>query len=251
MSEGSYLYGLHSVRAMLQRAPERVIELLLVEDRQDQRMTQLRDLAAVAGIQARPTGRAQLDRLLPDTVHQGVVARLRPTKQWNEPDLPDLVAGGGHQPFVLLLDGIQDPRNLGACLRTADAVGATAVVVPKDRAASLGAAARKVASGAAETVPLLRVTNLSRSMMLLRELGLFLVGADERGEDLFGQTSLGGPLGLVMGAEGRGLRRLTRERCDLLVSLPMAGIVESLNVSVACGILCYEVLRQRRQVSRS
>jgi 23S rRNA (guanosine2251-2'-O)-methyltransferase len=251
MSEGAYLYGLHSVRAMLQRAPQRVIELLLVEDRQDQRMTQMRDLAAGAGIQARPTARAHLDRLLPDTVHQGVVARLRPARQWNEPDLPDLVAAGGDQPFVLMLDGIQDPRNLGACLRTADAVGATAVVVPKDRAASLSAAARKVASGAAETVPLLRVTNLSRSMMLLRELGLFLIGADERGEDLFGQTALGGPLGLVMGAEGRGLRRLTRERCDLLVSLPMAGIVESLNVSVACGILCYEVLRQRRQAARA
>lgn len=250
MSEGALLYGLHSVRAMLQRSPDRVVELLLVEDRQDQRMQQLRSLADEAGIAIKSTGRGLLDRLLPDTVHQGVAARLRPARQWNESDLPDLVTAGGSQSFVLMLDGLQDPRNLGACLRTADAVGITAVVVPKDRAASLTPAARKVASGAAETVPLVRVTNLSRNMMLFKELGLFLVGADERGENLFGQSALAGPLGLVLGAEGRGLRRLTRERCDQLVSLPMTGVVESLNVSVACGVLCYELLRQRQLAGR-
>jgi len=140
---------------------------------------------------------------------------------------------------------VQDPHNLGACMRTADAVGACAVVVPKDRAASLTPAARKVASGAAETVPLIRVTNLSRTMLLLKELGLTLVGADERGPAMYHQADLSGPLALVMGAEGRGLRRLTSERCDVLVRLPMEGIVESLNVSVALGVMAYEAVRQR------
>lgn len=239
------MYGLHSVRAMLQREPGRISSLLLLEERQDQRMAQIRDMARDAGIPVRAVARQDLDHLLPQTAHQGVAARLRPARQWNEPDLPALVAAAGRDALLLVLDGVQDPRNLGACLRTADAVGATAVLVPKDRAAGLTAAARKVASGGAETVPLLRVTNLSRSLMMLREMGVFLVGADERGERLYHQAEMHGPLGLVLGAEGRGLRRLTRERCDVLVHLPMLGVAESLNVSVACGILAYEALRQR------
>jgi len=245
VTDGILMYGLHSVRAMLQREPGRISSLMLVEERRDQRTAQIRDMARDAGIPVRVVARQDLDHLLPQVAHQGVVARLRPARQWNEPDLPARVGAEGRAALVLVLDGVQDPRNLGACLRTADAVGATAVLVPKDRAASLTPAARKVASGGAETVPLLRVTNLSRSLMMLRELGVLLVGADERGERLYHQAEMDGPLGLVLGAEGRGLRRLTRERCDVLVRLPMLGVVESLNVSVACGILAYEALRQR------
>lgn len=245
MSEGNLIFGHHAVRAMVSRSPARVREVLLVDERQDKRMAETRQLVEQAGLSVRQLSRKELNRLLPETSHQGVAAQLAAPRQWDEPQLPDLVAAAGANPLVLVLDGVQDPRNLGACLRTADAVGACAVVVPKDRAASLTPVARKVASGAAETVPLVRVTNLSRTLLLLSEMGLSLVAADERGEALYHQVDMSGPLALVMGAEGRGLRRLTRERCDQLVSLPMTGIVESLNVSVALGILCYEAVRQR------
>jgi len=245
VSEGSLIFGHHAVRAMVARSASRVIEVLLVDERQDKRMNETRQLVEQAGLPVKRLGRKDLNHLLPDASHQGVAARLRVPRQWNEPELPDLVAGAGPRPLVLILDGVQDPHNLGACMRTADAVGACAVVVPKDRAASLTPAARKVASGAAETVPLIRVTNLSRTMLLLKELGLTLVGADEHGPAMYHQTDLSGPLALVMGAEGRGLRRLTSERCDVLVRLPMEGIVESLNVSVALGVMAYEAVRQR------
>jgi len=246
VSEGNLIFGHHAVRAMLARSASRVQEVLLVDERQDKRMNETRRLVVQAGLPVRNLARKDLNHLLPETAHQGVAARLRAPRQWNEPDLPDLVSAAGADPLVLVLDGVQDPRNLGACMRTADAVGACAVVVPKDRAASLTPVARKVASGAAETVPLIRVTNLSRTLLLLKDMGLVLVGADENGPSLYHQADLRGPLGLVMGAEGKGLRRLTLERCDLLVRLPMAGIVESLNVSVALGILAYEALRQRQ-----
>jgi 23S rRNA (guanosine2251-2'-O)-methyltransferase len=245
VSEGSLIFGHHAVRAMLERSASRVQEVLVVDERHDKRMGETRELVEKAGLPLRSISRREMNHLLPETSHQGVAARLRAPRQWNEPDLPDLVAAAGQSALVLVLDGVQDPRNLGACMRTADAVGACAVVVPKDRAASLTPVARKVASGAAETVPLVRVTNLSRTLLLLREMGLTLVAADERGPAQYHEADLSGPLGLVMGAEGRGLRRLTLERCDVLVSLPMAGIVESLNVSVALGILAYEALRQR------
>ena len=177
--------------------------------------------------------------------HQGVLAWVRSPKPRLEKDLPDLLQGLDRPPFLLILDGVQDPHNLGACLRTADAAGVHAVIAPKDNAAGLTPTVCKVASGAAETVAYVQVTNLARAMDRLKEQGIWLTGtAGEATTDVY-QADLKGPLGLVMGAEGSGLRRLTRERCDHLVRLPMLGRVESLNVSVATGICLYEALRQR------
>jgi len=184
--------------------------------------------------------------MLPEVRHQGVIGRLQPSRERNERDLELLLDGLEHPPFLLVLDGVQDPHNLGACLRTADAAGVDAVIAPRDRAAGLTATACKVACGAAQTVPFIRVTNLARTLGRLQKAGIWLVGAaGEEDRELY-QADLTGPLAIVVGGEGRGLRRLTRERCDLLVSIPMAGIVESLNVSVATGICLYEALRQRR-----
>jgi 23S rRNA (guanosine2251-2'-O)-methyltransferase len=179
-----------------------------------------------------------------DVAHQGVLADVEPIAAWQEADLLEALTGA-RDPLVLLLDGVQDPHNLGACLRTADACGAVAVVVPKDRAAGMNATVRKVAAGAAETTPLVSITNLARCMKLLKEAGLWIAGADMAGEKLAWQADLGGPLALVMGSEGEGLRELTRRNCDFLVRLPQAGSVESLNVSVACGMLLYEAVKQR------
>jgi 23S rRNA (guanosine2251-2'-O)-methyltransferase len=180
-------------------------------------------------------------------VHQGVVAQVEPLPVWSEGDLIDALVGQS-DPLVLVLDGVTDPHNLGACLRTADACGAVAVVVPKDRAASLNATVRKVAAGAAETTPIVTVTNLVRSLKLLQEAGLWVVGADAEGGQVAWEADLAGPRALVLGAEGAGLRDLTRKSCDYLVRLPQLGSVESLNVSVATGMLLYEAVRQRQQV---
>jgi 23S rRNA (guanosine2251-2'-O)-methyltransferase len=188
-------------------------------------------------------------QLFGDAVHQGVFAEVQPLPPWHE---EELIAGltarleAGERPFVLVLDGVQDPHNLGACLRTADACGALAVVIPKDRAVQLNATVRKVAAGAAETTPLAVVTNLARTLRLLKDAGLWIVGADAEAPKLAHETDLAGPIALVMGAEGSGLRQLTRDTCDLLVRLPQQGAVESLNVSVATGMLLYEALRQRQ-----
>jgi 23S rRNA (guanosine2251-2'-O)-methyltransferase len=181
-------------------------------------------------------------------VHQGVYVDVQPLESWHE---EELVAGitraleAGDKPFVLVLDGVQDPHNLGACLRTADACGALAVVIPKDRAVQLNATVRKVAAGAAETTPLAVVTNLARTLRLLKDAGLWIVGADAEAPKFAHEIDLAGPIALVMGAEGAGLRQLTRDTCDYLARLPQRGTVESLNVSVATGMLLYEALRQR------
>ncbi len=188
-------------------------------------------------------------QLFGDAVHQGVYAEVQPLAHWREEELVAAIAraleSGQRNPCVLVLDGVQDPHNLGACLRTADACGALAVVIPKDRAVQLNATVRKVAAGAAETTPLAVVTNLARSLRLLKEAGLWIVGADAEAPKLAHETDLAGPIALVMGAEGAGLRQLTRDTCDFLVRLPQQGSVESLNVSVATGMLLYEALRQR------
>jgi 23S rRNA (guanosine2251-2'-O)-methyltransferase len=186
--------------------------------------------------------------LFGDAVHQGVFADVQPLPPWHE---DELVAGitaqleAKVQPLVLVLDGVQDPHNLGACLRTADACGALAVVIPKDRAVQMTATVRKVAAGAAETTPVAIVTNLARTLRLLKEAGLWIVGADAEAPKLAHEADLTGPVAIVMGAEGAGLRQLTRDTCDFLVRLPQQGAVESLNVSVATGMLLYESVRQR------
>jgi 23S rRNA (guanosine2251-2'-O)-methyltransferase len=177
-------------------------------------------------------------------VHQGIVARVKPGRQYQESDLPDLLESLD-SPFLLILDGITDPHNLGACLRSADAAGVHAVIVPRDRSAQLNATAKKVASGAAEHVPLITVTNLARTMRVLQDANVWIVGtAGEADHNLY-QSKMTGPMALVMGAEGEGMRRLTREHCDELISIPMSGSVSSLNVSVATGVCLFEAVRQR------
>jgi 23S rRNA (guanosine2251-2'-O)-methyltransferase len=183
--------------------------------------------------------------MIGDVVHQGVIADIESLQPWNEDDLITAITNAEGAPLILALDGVQDPHNLGACLRTADACGVLAVVIPKDRAAQLNGSARKVAAGAAETTPVVAVTNLARTLKLLKDAGLWIVGADAAADKPARALDLRGPICLVMGAEGAGLRDLTRRHCDFLASLPSLGSVESLNVSVASGMLLYEAVRQR------
>jgi len=238
------IYGVHAVRMMLERQPARVIAVRLAERREDPRV---RAIEALAREHHRPVQRIDLhalERQLGDVAHQGVAADIAPLPPWTEEQLLAALAPT-RRPLLLALDGVQDPHNLGACLRTADACGALAVIVPRDRAAQLTATVRKVAVGAAETTPVVSVTNLVRTLKLLKEAGLWIVGADSAAEKTAAQLDLTGPVVLVLGAEGSGLRQLTRRNCDFLARLPQLGAVESLNVSVAAGMLLYEALRQR------
>jgi 23S rRNA (guanosine2251-2'-O)-methyltransferase len=239
------VFGLHAVRVLLQQHPERVRQLWLQQGREDARVAELRQLAIDQGLRVQSRPAAELERLAVGGVHQGVVAEVEPARVMDEGDLEERVKAAGPAALVLVLDGVQDPHNLGACLRTADAVGATAVVAPRDRAAGLTPVARKVAAGAAETVPFAQVTNLARTLGRLKEAGVWVVGTEAEAARSLHEADLTGPLAIVLGAEGHGMRRLTREACDFTVRLPMRGVVESLNVSVAAGILLYEALRQR------
>ncbi len=242
------VYGMHAVRALLERHAARVGTLTVVEGRAEPRVAEIQALAQKAGKPVKRVPPATFKQLFGDAVHQGVFVDVQPLEPWRE---EELVAGIAAQlekklsPIVLVLDGVQDPHNLGACLRTANACGALAVVIPKDRAVQLNATVRKVAAGGAETTPLAVVTNLARTLRLLKDAGLWIVGADADAPKLAHETDLAGPIAMVMGAEGSGLRQLTRETCDFLVRLPQQGEVESLNVSVATGMLLYEALRQR------
>jgi 23S rRNA (guanosine2251-2'-O)-methyltransferase len=238
------IYGLHAVRAILKRDPARVVTVHLAERRDDARIAEIDTLARAARVPTKRVDAHALDAMAGQGAHQGVVAEVRTLPAWSEDDLLGALADAP-VPLVLALDGVQDPHNLGACLRTADACGAIAVVVPRDRAAQLNATVRKVAAGAAETTPVVAVTNLSRTLGLLKEAGLWIVGAAGEADRLASEVDLKGPLTLVLGAEGTGLRQLTRRNCDFLVRLPQIGAVESLNVSVAAGMLLYEATRQR------
>lgn len=244
MVDSQHLFGLHSVLAALRRRPVMVHTLWVDAGRRDARMREILDAARSAGVIVEQVDGAALDRLCPGERHQGVVAECGTAESVTESDLPDLVARTGNS-LLLVLDGVTDPHNLGACLRTADAAGVTAVVVPRDRAAGLTPAVRKVASGAAETVPFVQVTNLARTLDRLKQAGMWVVGTGDDAPQTLYQADLKGPLALVMGAEGQGMRRLTRERCDLLVRIPMQGTVSSLNVSVAAGVCLFEAVRQR------
>ncbi len=240
---GDHVFGLHAVEAVLRRSPGRVRRLWVQQGRGDARLQAVLDLAAAAGIVVVPASRSELDERESGR-HQGVIADLAPARSWREEDLPALLAAAP-APLLLVLDGVTDPHNLGACLRTADAAGAHAVIAPRDNAAGLTPVARKVASGAAESIPFVQVTNLARCLRGLRAAGVWLVGAAGEAEQSLYQIDLRGPVALVMGAEGRGLRRLTREHCDYLAHLPMSGTVSSLNVSVATGVCLFEAVRQR------
>ncbi len=242
------VYGLHAVRALLTRHAARVGGVTIAESR-DARVADIEALAKQNGKRVSRAPLAEFRKLFGDAVHQGVYVEVQPLEPWREEELVTGITAAlekdPRKPFVLVLDGVQDPHNLGACLRTADACGALAVVIPKDRAVQMNATVRKVAAGAAETTPLAVVTNLARALRLLKEAGLWIIGADADAPKLAHETDLAGPIALVMGAEGAGLRQLTRDTCDLLVRLPQQGSVESLNVSVAAGMLLYEALRQR------
>jgi 23S rRNA (guanosine2251-2'-O)-methyltransferase len=236
------------VRVLLQRAPQRVRQLWLSTAREAAaRLQELRALAGEAGIAVRDADEQGLDRLADGERHQGVVVELAPRAGDPETQLEEaLEALAGSPPLLLVLDGVTDPHNLGACLRSADAAGVAAVIVPRDRAAGLTPVVRKVAAGAAETVPLVQVVNLARTLRELKERGVWLVGtADDASRTLY-EVDFRGPTAIVLGSEGEGMRRLTREACDQLVSIPMGGAVESLNVSVATGVALFEVVRQRR-----
>jgi len=249
------VYGMHAVRALLTRYPQRVQRVLLQRGRQDSRAQQIEQLARAAGCTLERIDAERLVQRLGDAVHQGVVAEVQPLAAWDEDALLAAVTATATAataavappgPLLLALDGVQDPHNLGACLRTADACGVLALVMPRDRAAPLSATARKAAAGAAESTPVAVVTNLARTLRLLKEAGLWIVGAEAQAEREARDVDLTGGLVLVVGAEGAGLRQLTRRHCDWLVRLPSLGAVESLNVSVASGMLLYEALRQRR-----
>jgi len=245
---GPVAYGIHAVRVLLARNPERVSRLLVTSGRDAGRLAELKSLAQRAGVQVSASDDASLDRLAEGGRHQGVVAEIVPRAGDPETQLEEALEAARGAPLLLVLDGVQDPHNLGACLRSADAAGVTAVIAPRDRAAGLTPVARKVAAGAAETVPFVPVVNLARALRALKERGIWLVGTDDAADKTLYQADLTGPVALVMGSEGEGLRRLTRENCDQLVSIPMAGAVESLNVSVATGVVLFEAVRQRSAV---
>ena len=237
-------YGIHSVTALLESSPDKIRQLWCAKGRDDKKLQHIIDLAHQAGINVQRTTSKNLDKKISGS-HQGVIAEVIALgEKYNENDLDDLLAQA-ESPLILILDGIEDPHNLGACLRSADAAGVTVVIAPKDRAVGITPVVSKVACGAAETVPFIRVTNLARVMEQLKKQGVWIYGAaGEASESLFKQD-LKGPVAIAMGAEAKGLRRLSREQCDHLVKIPMQGSVESLNVSVATGICLFEVLRQR------
>lgn len=249
MSE-NLIHGLHAVAATLKYEPEHLRGLWVERQRRDARMQALLDQAAGHGVAIHPTDRAELDRLSGGARHQGIVARLaaRQQKNHDEADLPELLATAGEPALLLVLDGVQDPHNLGACLRSAAAAGVHAVIAPADRAASLNATVRKVACGAAEITPFIAVTNLARTLRSLQEQGVWLVGAVGDAESSLYEVDFTPPTAMVLGAEEKGLRRLTREVCDRLARIPIAGSMESLNVSVAAGVFLFEARRQRGKV---
>jgi 23S rRNA (guanosine2251-2'-O)-methyltransferase len=243
------VFGIHAVNALIKRSPERFIELFLLKGRDDERLKPIINLARKYGIATQLVNRKVLDEKSDGEQHQGLVARVKVGKTYTENDLDDILQQTQHKgepPFLLILDGVTDPHNLGACLRNADAAGVQAIIVPKDNAARLTPTVRKVAVGAAETVPLVQVTNLVRTIKQLQQQGIWVIGTAGETETCLYDMKLSGPMALVMGAEGKGMRRLTRETCDQLVKLPMAGSVSSLNVSVATGICLFEIVRQRR-----
>ncbi|CAO98005.1 23S rRNA (guanosine(2251)-2'-O)-methyltransferase RlmB [Erwinia tasmaniensis] len=238
------VFGIHAVQALLDSDPQRFQEVFILKGREDRRLQTLVKALEAQGIVIQVANKQMLDNTSEGAVHQGIIARVKPGRQYQEGDLPDLL-NSLDNPFLLILDGVTDPHNLGACMRSADAAGVHAIIVPKDRSAALNATAKKVASGAAEHIPLIRVTNLARTMRVLQEANVWIVGTAGEADHTLYQSKMTGPMALVMGAEGEGMRRLTREHCDELISIPMAGSVSSLNVSVATGVCLFEAVRQR------
>lgn len=239
------IVGLHAAESALHNAPDQILNVWVDEKRGDKRVAELLRKLAEWGIVVQSAGKNRLDAMAEGQNHQGIVLELTLPSELGENELRDNLQAGGERPLYLALDQVQDPHNLGACLRTADAAGVKGIIITKDQSVGLTPTVTKVASGAAETVPVFRVTNLVRALTLCKENGLWVAGAAGESARSLYETDLTLPLVLVVGAEGKGLRRLTREHCDFLVRIPMLGQVESLNLSVATGILLYETVRQR------
>lgn len=247
MSKKVALYGLHAVQTIIGRNPERIVEVFVARERQDKVLMELVQNLQRLGVRPQFVPKASLDKRAEGGNHQGIIMIVNDIPQQHEDDLYKLLDNATKPLLLLILDGVTDPHNLGACLRTADAAGVAAVIVPKDKSASLNPTVRKVACGAAETVPLVQVTNLARTMREMQQRQVWIVGTAGEAEQSLYDFKVDGHLALVMGAEGSGMRRLTRETCDELVKIPMAGSVSSLNVSVATGVCLFEVVRQRYQ----
>lgn len=245
MANDEIIFGLHAVTAVLQTNPERVLQLYVQSGRDDWRLQEIITLAEAHGIDYQTLTRIDLDKLSSAAQHQGVLAKCRLQLAYTEDNIEDILNQLTAPPFLLILDGVQDPHNLGACLRSANAAGVHLVIAPRDRSVGLTPAVRKVACGAAEITPFIQVTNLARTMRELKERGIWLYGAADDASTSLYAMDLRGPLALVLGAEEKGLRRLTRELCDSLLVIPMAGSVSSLNVSVATAVCLFEAVRQR------
>jgi 23S rRNA (guanosine2251-2'-O)-methyltransferase len=244
MAQHEFIYGIHALESVIEREPERLIEVFVLKGKDEKSVHNIVTQARRFGASIQFCQRKTLDDMVESEQHQGVVAKVKPGKVYNENDLAKIVEAH-KQPFLLILDGVTDPHNLGACLRTADGAGVHAVIVPKDNSASLTPVVRKVACGAAEVIPLIQVTNLARTLRDLQGMGVWIVGTAGEADKNIYECKLSGSMALVMGAEDKGMRRLTREHCDELIKLPMAGSVSSLNVSVATGVCLYEIVRQR------
>lgn len=243
------VYGLHAVTALLNNPHRTTKHIFINAERQDKRMQALLQKIEQAAIPMTSLSSSKMDTKFPELVHQGIVAIATPLPLYHEQDIPQILEKKSTPPFILILDGITDPHNLGACLRAADGAGIDFVLIPKDKSATLTPTVSKVACGAAEFVPLISVTNLARSIETLKQMGIWVFGAAGEATKTIYQLDGCMPMALVLGAEGEGLRRLTRERCDELFALPMQGSVSSLNVSVATGVCLYEMVRQRLAMS--
>ena len=241
----AWVVGINAVAAALENDPGNVREVLVEARARNPRLAEIAQHARDAGIAVRTVPSDALEKLSQGNRHQGVAASYAASISYDEHDLETLVANANGPALLLVLDGVQDPHNLGACLRSAAAAGATAVIIPKDKAAQVNATVRKTSAGAADRVPVVRVTNLSRTLAALKEAGVWFVGLAGEGEQSLYDVDLKGSIGIVMGGEGEGMRRLTREHCDWIARIPMQGEVESLNVSVATGIALFEARRQR------
>ena len=245
MSIGELLFGIHSVDAALTHDPKNILELYIEVDSQNARLKELSERARDLGLKPHSRPREALDRMTGGARHQGAVARYNTPPPRSESELPALIEQAGKDALFLVLDGVTDPHNLGACLRSAEGAGVTAVIVPKDKAVGITPTVRTASAGAADRVPFVVVTNLARTLKALKDQGVWLVGLADAAEQNFYAVDLTGPIAIVMGSEGEGMRRLTGESCDFLAHIPMRGSVESLNVSVATGVALFETLRQR------
>ncbi|HVE44605.1 MAG TPA: 23S rRNA (guanosine(2251)-2'-O)-methyltransferase RlmB [Gammaproteobacteria bacterium] len=241
------VFGLHATLSLLETHSERVLRLYVLRDRRDQKIEKIIKIAENKHIVIELVSRSVLDNMAQDGNHQGVVAECAAMKTYGESDIKQLLDTIEGPPFLLILDGVQDPHNLGACFRTAEAAGVHAIIVPKDKSVGITSTVIKVASGATEVVPFFQVTNLARTLEMLKEKGVWIYGAAGEASDLLYEANLTGAVAIVLGGEGEGLRRLTRERCDALLRIPMHGSVASLNVSVATGVFLYEVVRQNKR----